>query len=150
VRKSKAIALSLLGLGTAGLAGCGSGRPTEPASSDPTPAQPAAATTEPDKIPFQPDNTWYDADGKLIVPEWTKDPDGNLVPAVYPHDRIGRPWEYDEEGRLVPPPPIALPATPIIAGFVYVHPVPGLRSAGLATVSRGGFGRIGGHITVPT
>lgn len=154
MRKSKAVALSLLGLGTAGLAGCGSGKPTESSSSDSTPTQPAATTpadtSEPDQLPFEPDNTWHDANGNPIAELWTKDADGNLIPAIRPHDRLGRPWEYDEEGKLVPPPPIYLPATPIIAGFVYVHKVPGLRSAGLATVSRGGFGHIGGRISVPT
>jgi hypothetical protein len=152
VRKSKAIALSLLGLGTAGLAGCGSGKPTEPDRPDPAPApaQPTAAAADPEQLPFEPDNTWHDANGIPIAEQWTKDTDGNTVPVVYPHDRLGRPWEYDEEGRLTPPPSIYLPATPIIGGFVYVHPVPGLRSAGLATTSRGGFGHIGGRIAVPT
>ena len=153
MRKSKAIALSLLGLGTAGLAGCGSGKPTEPDRPDPTPAQPASTTptdsTEPEQVSFEPGDTWYDAKGKVITPEWTKEPGGTTVPVVFPHDRLGRPWEYDEEGKLVPPPPIDLPATPIIGGFVYVHSVPGLRSAGLATVSRGGLGRTGGYIMVP-
>jgi hypothetical protein len=158
MRKSKAITLSLLGLGTGLSYGCG--------GSDPAPT-PAPVAVEPvaerpaDDAPadpvFEPDDTWFDADGRPIPTEWKEDADGQRVPAQQPYDRFGRPWTRDEGGNWVPPPPAPV-RTSQLFGAVIVHGVPGGRSGGIvvprskfsSSVSRGGFGTTGGRIGAPS
>ena len=168
MRKSKAIALTLLGLGSAGLAvGCG----VQPAHTPPTDAsldlddveleEPAELT----QVVFEPDDTWFDKDGNPIAKEWVEGPCGKRVPVQQPFDRVGRPWELDAEGNLVPPSPTTISSRPIIGGiaFLYVggrggtsgHFIPPPRGGvsafksgpgAMAGVSKGGFGSIGGRI----
>lgn len=171
MRKSRAITLSLLGFGTAGLAaGCGTETPTTPAPArgGPPPEQapihaplrpadtPAATPPGPTEVEFRPDDEWFDKDGKPIAKAWTETPDGKRVPAVHPHDRLGRPWVTDESGNLVPPPAATVYSRPVIGGIVLFYasgpgrpaqlvrpPAGGLTALRNASVSRGGFGTTG-------
>src|SRR4051812_24516367 len=48
------------------------------------------------------DLTWYDANRHPIEPQWTTTVDGKRVPAVTPHDHLGRPWVQDADGEWRP------------------------------------------------
>jgi hypothetical protein len=59
-----------------------------------------------------PDHTWHDASGNPVPEKWKTDEHGNRlldanghpIPEPFPHDRDGRPWVYDSNSVLVPPP----------------------------------------------
>jgi hypothetical protein len=145
MRKSKAITLSILGLGTFGLAsGCGTSEPPPSTSPDTKPSA-DPAPTDPAEVTVEPDDTWYDPQGNRIPEEWTVDATGKRVPVQHPHDQFGRPWVYDSEGNLVPPPQTTVRTTRLFGPIVFIHGVPGGRSGG-TLVTRSGFGSTGGRI----
>ncbi|MBX9627359.1 MAG: hypothetical protein K2X82_26385 [Gemmataceae bacterium] len=166
MRKSKAVALSLLGFGAAGCGsgdppatsgyaakGTGSERPAARPLDDLPPADPSQAFAEPD-------DTWYDPDGKEIPKEFVAGPEGKPVPARPPHDRFGRPWVQDENGEYVPPPPAPVRVSHlfgavIVYGMLGGRPGPTVLPRSAAgtisrsapgTVGRGGFGSTAGRV----
>jgi hypothetical protein len=146
MRKSKAVTLSLLGLGTAGLAGGCGGSSSESAQA---PEVTPSTDSDPSEVAFEPDDTWYDPQGNPIPEEWTTDPTGKEVPVRHPHDALGRPWVYDSEGNLVPPPRTTVRTTQLFGPFVFIHSAHGGRPGGTVaprSTPRGGFGTIGGRI----
>ena len=144
MRKSKAIALSLLGLGFAGLsAGCGSSKSTE---SDAT--EPITDESESSEVLFEPDDTWHDENGNEIARSWTTDANGNQVPGTTPYDRIGRPWVYGPTGILVPPLPIIVRVISVNGSTVFVQRVGGVGSGRVMAITRSGFGATGHGIGV--
>ena len=148
MRKSKAIALSLLGLGAASLSGgCGSSSPTEP-----TPAETSSADnpSEPTEVMFEPDDVWYDKDGKEIATEWQKDPNGEDVPVAQPYDRLGRPWVYDENRTLVPPPPILVRIIQSSGSMIYVYRIggTGLGTPAMVPLVKSGLGAHGSRVGI--
>jgi hypothetical protein len=189
VKKSKAIALTLLGLGASTLTtGCGGESKNErttvregaPPEQAPVPPRPDDADLEPTDVEFNPVDEWFDKDGNPIAKEWVDGGQGKKVPANPPHDRLGRAWVNDENGNLVPPPPTTVYARPFIGGMVLffagggdrqlqlIRPPrgglaaldssPTLRPRGSSTrptaamsptISKGGFGTIGGAIVSP-
>lgn len=148
MKKSKAIALTLLGFGTSTLAaGCGgeskNGRPTVWEGLSPEQAQvpphPDDADNKPTEVEFHPDDEWFDKDGNPVAKEWVDGADGRKVPANLPHDRLGRPWVNDENGDLVPPLPTTVYARPFIGGMVLYFSGGGDRPLRLIRPPRGGL-----------
>lgn len=150
MRKSRAITLSFLGLGTVGLAGgCGTEPPPAPATAPTVDSAPSPAA-DPREIVAEPDGTWFDEQGNPIREEWTIDPEGNPVPVTHPHDQFGRPWVTDSEGHLAPPPRTVVRTTPLFGALVFVHGVRGGRPGGTVanrnTIPRAGLGTTGGRV----
>jgi hypothetical protein len=148
MRKSKAIALSLLGLGAAGLSGgCGSSSSTEATQAERSPAD---NPSEPTEVLFEPDDVWYDKDGKEISAEWQKDPNGEDVPVKAPYDRLGRPWVYDENRTLVPPPPILVRVIQSNGSMIYVYRIGGavMGTPTMMPLVRGGLGAHGSQVGI--
>ena len=104
-----------------------------------------------------PDRTWHDAAGNPIAENWKTDETGKRVPDPHPHDRYGRPWVYDAEGNLVPPPPAGSSSTGRSYVPLWLWGGSGYRSYGgspprpssgpaarpAPSISRGGFGSTG-------